>query len=372
MLILTKKNSDNRVNLTLFTIIVAISLLGLVILFSTSSFSAHKSFGDAYYYTKKQSLFVLLGFCLLTLCTQIPYTIWRNLAWPLYAISIGLLCMVFLPFIGREAGGAQRWITFAGFSYQPSDLARFATIMLIARIFSRENQTDLMGKFLVTKVLMVLSLIALPVALVSLEPDFGTAFHLLIVAVALLFLTNFPFVVLLTIGISVAPILYYNVVKVPWRLKRIIAFLNPWKYRYEEGYQLVAAFKSFFEGEFWGRGLGESIVRHRLQARHTDFIFSVVAEDFGLFGTYLLLCFFLFITIYGMRLLKSVDDNFGRLLGMGILLIFVLQTVIHISVNMGLLPTTGINLPLISYGGTSITTYLLMFGVLLNILKSQS
>ena len=343
-----------------------------MILFSTSSFSAHKSFGDAYYYTKKQSLFVLLGFCLLIISTQIPYTIWKSFAWPLYAISIGLLGMVFLPFIGRAAGGAQRWITFAGFSYQPSDLARFTTIILIARIFSRDGQTDLVGKSMATKVVTTLSLIALPVVLISLEPDFGTAFHLLIVGVSLLFLTNFPFVVLLSIGIAVAPLLYYNIVQVPWRLKRIIAFLNPWKYRYEEGYQLVAAFKSFLEGEFWGRGLGESIVRHRLQARHTDFIFSVVAEDFGLLGIYLLLFSFLFIIIYGMILLKNINDNFGKLLGMGILLIFTLQTIIHISVNMGLLPTTGINLPLISYGGTSMITYLLMFGVFLNILKSQN
>ena len=343
-----------------------------MILFSTSSFPAHKSFGDAYYYTKKQSFFVFIGLILLILGTQIPYQIWKTLAWPLYVLSLLLLCLVFAPLIGREAGGAQRWITFYGFSYQPSDLAKFTTIMVIARIFSQENQDQLLGRALIIKVLTSLLLIVLPVVLISLEPDFGTSFHLLIVGVFLLFLTNFPFIILLTIGISVAPIIYYNVIQVPWRLKRIIAFLNPWKYRYEEGYQLVAAFKAFLAGEFWGKGLGESMVRHKLQARHTDFIFSVIAEDTGLFGVYLTLGIFLFITVYGMILLEKLENNFGKLLGLGILFIFIFQAIIHISVNMGLLPTTGINLPLISYGGTSMVTYLLMFGILLNILKAQN
>ncbi len=369
LLTLTEKNSKNRVNLILFTLIVGISLFGLMILFSTSSFPAHKSFGDAYYYTKKQSFFVFMGLIIFILGTQVPYQVWKTLAWPLYVLSLLLLCLVFAPLIGREAGGAQRWITFYGFSYQPSDLAKFTTIMVIARIFSQKNQGQLLGRALIIKVLTSLLLIVLPVVLISLEPDFGTSFHLLIVGVFLLFLTNFPFIILLTIGISVAPIIYYNVIQVPWRLKRIIAFLNPWKYRYEEGYQLVAAFKAFLAGEFWGKGLGESMVRHKLQARHTDFIFSVIAEDTGLFGVYLILGIFLFITVYGMILLEKLENNFGKLLGLGILFIFIFQTIIHISVNMGLLPTTGINLPLISYGGTSMVTYLLMFGVLLNILK---
>ena len=350
---------------------VGILFFGLIILFSTSSYPAHKSFGDAHYYIKKQIIFIALGLPLLMIVSGIPHRIWQTLAWPLYTVSIVLLVMVFLPVIGKAAGGAHRWINIGGIFYQPSDLARFATVLLIARIFSKEERIGSEGKVQAIRVFLSLIVIALPVALISWEPDFGTAFHLILVVVFLLFLTNFPFVILLTIGISVTPIIYYNVIQVPWRLKRMIAFLNPWEYRYEEGYQLVAAFKSFLEGGFWGKGLGEGVVRHKLQARHTDFIFSVIAEEMGLLGISILLLVFLFIAVYGMLLLKKVAEPFAKLLGSGILLIFILQVIIHINVNMGLLPTTGISLPLISYGGTSIITYLFMFGILLNILKTR-
>lgn len=357
-----------KTNLVIFTIVVALSFFGLIILFSASSFPAQQNLGDAYYYVKKQSLFVFLGFILLIINSQIPYRLWYNLAWPAYLLSIALLVLVFVPFIGQEAGGARRWIRFSWFSCQPSDIAKFTMVLLIARLFAKESTSQ---KNTLIKAVMSIIIVTAPAALVSLEPDLGTAFHLAITSICLLFLTDFSFTILLMLCFSAVPVIYYNVIQVPWRIKRVLAFLDPWEYRYEEGYQLVAALKSFLAGGLGGQGLGESMIRHRLQARHTDFIFAMVAEDLGFIGVIALLFLFLFIAIYGIILLKKIQDSFGRLLGIGILLIFVFQVSIHVAVNMGLIPTKGLGLPFISYGGTSTMTYLFMFGLFLNICKSE-
>ena len=213
---------------------------------------------------------------------------------------------------------------------------------------------------------------AYPFLLISLEPDFGTAFHLIIASTFFLFFTNFPKTILLILSVSSAPIIYYSVIKVSWRLKRFKAFLDPWKYRFEEGYQLIASFKSFLAGNIWGEGLGGSHLRHHLQARHTDFVLAVIAEELGFVGICFVLMLYLFIIFHGMILLKKLDDPFARLFGSGMIIIFSTQAIIHIGVNIGLLPTTGINLPIISYGGTSMITYLMMFGIFLSLFKEQN
>ena len=363
-----KKTEQSETNLIIFTIVVVLSFFGLIILFSASSFPAQQNLGDAYYYVKKQSLFVFLGLILLVANTQISYRLWYKTAWPLYLFSIILLLLVFMPFIGQEAGGASRWVRLGWFSCQPSDIAKFTMVLLIARLLSKENNSQ---KYTFVKMALGILIIALPAFLVSLEPDLGTAFHLILTSVCLLFLTEFSFTLLLLLCFSAVPIIYYHVIQTPWRIKRVLAFLDPWEYRYEEGYQLVAALKSFLAGGLGGQGLGESMIRHRLQARHTDFIFSMVAEDLGFIGVVILLFLFLFISAYGIILVKRVQDPFGRLLGMGILLIFVFQVSIHIAVNMGLIPTKGLGLPFISYGGTSTIMYLFMFGLFLNICGSE-
>ena len=365
---------DHRsTNLLLFTLIISVAFFGLIILFSTSSFFASLNYSDPYYFLKKQSIALFLGIIILIIISQIPYRIWFNIAWPLYIFSLLLLSMVFIDGIGKQAGGAYRWIQIAGVSFQPSDIARFTTILLLSRLYSKKFVKDESQLAITDKLKIILSLvtIAIPIVLISMEPDFGTAFHLIVVSVLFLLLIDFPLTVL-TIPVLVAmSAIYYSLIQIPWRLKRILAFLDPWQYRYEEGYQLVGAFRSFYEGGLWGKGLGEGIIRHKLQARHTDFIFAVIAEELGFIGLCSFLLCSLLIIVYGFIRIKKLTDHSAKLLGTGILLLYAFQLILHISVNMGLLPTTGINLPLVSYGGTSLVTYLLMFGILLNILKGE-
>ncbi|MDH5717335.1 MAG: FtsW/RodA/SpoVE family cell cycle protein [Spirochaetia bacterium] len=357
------KNSET--NYLYFTIILIITIFGLNILLASSSFLASQAHGDAYYYFKKQVIYALIAVIILIIFIQIPYTFWYHAAWPIYLISILLLALVFLPYIGKSAGGAYRWIQIGPLTLQPSDLAKFSVILLLSRIFSNTQKS---GN---TKIAASLIIIFLPVSLIGLEPDYGTAIHLVIAAFLLLFLTDFPLSAMGIVFITSLPAIYLSIRKVTYIWERLSAYLDPYKYRYERAYQLIASYRSFLAGGTWGKGLGEGIRRHNLQARHTDFIAAIVAEDLGFAGIFLLLLLYFSFAAYGLFKLSQVENNFGRLLGTGILILFITQTMMNLAVVFGVMPTTGINLPLFSYGGTSILTYMSILGIVLNIMRDS-
>ena len=350
-------------NRIIFILVCIILGFGLNILLASTSFLARQEFGDPYFFLKKQVSFAILGILAMIIFSQVSWQMWREIAWPFYFISLFLLVLVFVPGIGHKAGGAWRWIQIAGISLQPSDPARLATIMVLARLFS--NRETIQS----SNILVALVVVAAPVFLIAVEQDLGTALHLVIAAGIFLTLTRFPFKIHLTLVFMSAPLLYFAIFNVPYRLERLKAFLDPWKFRYEAAYQLVASMRSFLSGGVWGNGLGEGLRRHNLQARHTDFILAIVAEDLGIAGIILLLVLFFGLTIYGFLLMTRVKEDFPRLLGSGILLLFILQATINMCVTMGMIPTTGINLPLFSYGGTSLLTYMIAFGIFLNITR---
>ncbi len=359
-------HSEKKSNYILFGFIIFLLFLGLNVLLASSSFLARQEFGDPYYYLKKQALFALMGLGLLFFLSRVHYMKWKEFAWPIYMISILLLTLVFVPGLGKKAGGASRWINLGIISIQPSDLARFAVVVLLTRLYSNNNFQG------IKRTALTFLLAMLPVGLIFLEPDFSTAFHFGIVILALLFLTDFPLVYIFLTIITSFPVIYYGVVQVPYRWDRIKAFIDPIRYRYEGAYQLIASFQSFEAGGVFGQGLGEGIRRHNLSARHTDFILSVVAEDLGFAGIFILYAAYLGIILYSLYLISSIEENFGRLLGSGIILIFAFQVTINIAVTMGLVPTTGINMPFMSYGGTSLLVYCAMFGILLNIMRENN
>lgn len=351
----------DHVNRILFILICIIVAFGLNILLASTSFLARQEYGDPYFYLKKQVIFASIGLLAMIVVSQVSWFFWREIAWPLYFFSILLLVLVFIPGIGHKAGGAWRWIHIGGISLQPSDIARFATILVIARLYADKEYAS------ATTIFITLGVTALPGLLIAVEQDLGTALHLIFASGILLMLTRFPFKVHGLIFFISFPLLYTSIFNVSYRLERLKAFLDPWKYRYEAAYQLVASLRSFLAGGVWGNGLGEGLRRHNLQARHTDFIMAIVAEDMGLVGVFLVLTLFFGTTIYGFIIISRIQEEFPRLLGSGILIVFILQAIINISVTMGVIPTTGINLPLFSYGGTSLITYLIMFGIVLNI-----
>lgn len=350
-------------NLILFSLVLVLLVIGLNILLAASSFLARQSYGDPFFFLKKQLIFAVVGFIIFMLAIRTDAEVYSRYAWILYGISVILLALVFVPGIGKKAGGASRWISLAGFSIQPSDIARFSLILVIARIFSDQKERQSGQMF------AVLAAIVLPVFLIAIEQDLGTALHIVITIGALLTMTNFPLRMhLIILGSSLAALIYM-VLYVPFRLERLKGFLDPWAHRYESAYQLVASLKSYLSGGVFGNGLGEGLRRHNLQARHTDFILAIVAEDLGAIGITIILALYFGITVYSLYLLRRVENTFLRLLGTGISFSLIFQVIINTAVTMGLMPTTGINLPLFSYGGTSLIMYLFMLGVLLSVCK---
>lgn len=352
-----------RTDYFLFFLILLLVGLGLNILLASTSYEASVAYGDPYYFIKKQSVFVLLGCLAMIGFSQISYKIWEKMAWPFFAASIILLVLVFIPGIGKEAGGAHRWISVAGISIQPSDPARFGLILILARMYTHGDSGGPVKNGLALLFVIIIAF------LIKKEPDLGTSIQTMAFSGVLLIMAGYPVYILLISGVLGMPIMLLTMSAYQW--DRIMAFLNPYKYRFESAFQLIASYKSFLSGSFWGQGLGEGLKRHNLQARHTDFILAVVAEDLGTIGIILVLSLYLLICVYSLVKLMKIEDKYGRLLGTGIILLFIVQAIMNVAVVMGLLPTTGINLPLISYGGTSILSYLAMFGILLNILKEN-
>jgi cell division protein FtsW len=209
------------------------------------------------------------------------------------------------------------------------------------------------------------------VLLVLIEPDFGTAFHIFIVALILLFFTSFSPMVIFGLMVLMLPVVIYAVINAPYRRDRILAFFDPHTYRFEEGFQIIASYRSFRSGGLWGKGLGATLDRHNLQARHTDFIFSIAAEDMGFIGIVAILTLIFAFCLYALYVMARIEDDFGRILGTGIIIMYITQVIINVSVTMVIIPTTGINLPFFSNGGTSLFFYLLSFGILLNITRQQ-
>jgi cell division protein FtsW len=358
----THRKQSEIVIIWIFSIVAA----GLAALYSASSFIGYRDFNDPNFYVQKQFFMILIGATALYISSKISLKSLQEVAPFLYLGSLLLLIAVFIPGLGKKAGGAARWIDLGLFSLQPSDLARVILLIMLSRMYAEETEYG------VKKVILTIIIISLPVVLIGIEPDLGTALHLLISASALLFITKFPVRFFFIAALVSIPILYIGVINVAFRLERIKAFLDPWTYRFEGAYQLVASLKAFLYGGIAGNGIGSGLKRFNLQARHTDFILATIAEDTGLIGIIICVLAYFGLTIFCMILLRTVRNDFARTLGMGLILSFFFQFSLNAAVTMGMIPTTGINMPLFSYGGTSMISHLLSFGLIVSAIRESN
>ena len=337
--------------------------MGMAFLLPASYYAGEFYFKDPLFFFKKQLLFFLLSLLLILLLLQIPTKYFFSLTWLIYFFTLFSLLLLFTP-LGKKAGGATRWLSLGPFSFQPAEIARISILFLGARILSKKHT--------LTSYLLFIALSFPLILLILTQPDFSTAFYLSTILFILLFLGGLPIRFFIAFFLFVIPIFYLFLLKEPYRIRRIEAFLDPFSYRYEEGYQLFASFRSFLEGSLWGKGVGESLLRHPLHTRHTDFILAVVAEELGFIGALFLLLFFLFLSLYPYFWIeKHIEDKFLKLLGKGIGISFIFQVLLHYMVVVGLIPTTGISLPFFSYGGSSFLSYSFLWGVLLRIIKEK-
>jgi len=352
---------------TLIVIVGAIVLLGLVMMTSASISVADRSAHEPFHYLERQSLGLLLGLVAAGIMLLVPTQLWERLAFPLLLIAMLLLLMVLIPGIGHEVNGSRRWFRL-GLSFQPSELARVLLLTYLASYVVR-RQSELKDEL--KGFLKPLGLLLLAAALLLLEPDFGAATVLLTTGLGVLFLAGVKlrhFFALVTIAAAGMAAL---AVTSAYRLKRLTAFLDPWADPFNSGFQLTQSLIAIGRGELFGVGLGASIQKlFYLPEAHTDFVFAVLAEELGLAGVIVTLALFVLLVWRAFHISRLAADAglpFQAYCAAGFGIWLGLQTFINIGVNMGILPTKGLTLPLMSYGGSSVLVTLGWLGLLLRI-----
>lgn len=351
----------------LFITVVILLCIGVVMIYSTSAIYAQEQHGDSYYYLTRQAIWITLGLIAFAVAVNIDYHELRRYCMWLILLGIFLLGLVFVPGLGRSAGGACRWLRIGPMNFQPSELVKFAVIVYCADLLSKkQRQMDRFWKTL----LLPLSIVPVAMGMILLQPDMGTTILIGLIVVLMLFAGRVRFRDLAFMALASLPALYCLVFSSGYRRRRIIAFLNPWADPEGSGFQIIQSFIALGSGGLGGMGLAQSRQKfYYLPAAHTDFILSIIGEEFGFIGAATILTLFLLLLIVGMKICFSAPDHYGSLLALGIVSILSLQALINFGVVTGSLPTKGQPLPFISFGGSSMLFNLFAVGVLVNIGK---
>jgi len=339
--------------------------IGIVMVYSASSALAFKKFGSQYYFLKKQSLFALLGIVALISCSRFPYRFFRSLTYPLLILALIFLAAILMTGLGYSAGGAKRWFRLGSFSFQPSEFARFALIIYLA--YSMNKKKDVLKNFYVGFLPHIMMLFMFTV-LIIFQPDFGSVVILGVLTWIMLFVGGVRLSYLIASLGLILPAAYFFMISADYRLKRITSFMDPWQHSANDGYQIVHSLMAFGTGGIWGAGIGNGYQKlFYLPEPHTDFIFSVIGEELGLWGILIILGLYILILWRGISIASNCRDSFGSFLAIGLTTAIGLQVCVNMGVALGLLPTKGLTLPFLSYGGTSLLLNMAYIGILMNI-----
>ena len=349
-------------------ILISVLLLlgiGLVAVYSASSMLAEARFGDHYFYLKRQAVFCLFGILLMIAAKNINYLVYRKLVYVVLGLSVLLLVLLLIPGLGFKVGGAQRWFRFGLISLQPSEAAKLSLAVFMA--YSMSKNVDQMSTFFngLFPHLLVGSIF---VALILLQPDLGTAVIIGTWMLILLFIGGVHLGQLVVLLGLTTPIVFYLISQSTYRLNRWWAFLNPWEDPQGFGFQIIHSFLAFGSGGLFGVGLGNSKQKlFYLPEPHTDFVAAIIAEEAGFIGICILTILFALIVIRGIKIALKAPELFGTYLALAISCMLAVQVIVNMGVVMALLPTKGLTLPFVSYGGSSLVVSLLGMGILMNI-----
>lgn len=355
---------DERPDLLIFISIVILLGIGIVMICSASSIRSLLEYQDSFFYLRKQVSWAFLGMGFLFLLIRVDYHYYQRFSKALILMTILLLILVLFPGLGVVRGGSRRWLGFGGFLFQPSELAKISLVIYLAYYLSHKKER--IHTFLgVLPPLLIASFMA---GLIIREPDLGTAITIMGTALLILFASGVRISHLFFVVVSSLPILTYFILSHDYRRSRLFSFLNPWADPLDTGFQVIQSLFALGSGGFFGLGLGMSRQKFfYLPEPGTDFIFAVLGEELGLIGTTIILFLFFLFAWRGLRVALGAPDLFGSLLALGITSMIVLQAIINIGVVTGSMPVTGITLPFISYGGSSLLIMLCGVGILLNI-----
>lgn len=357
-----------RLDPVLLSFGLALLIGGLVILASASISVSDNVAGDPFFYVRRQSVAAVIGAGAAFLCLYVPMSLWRNLGPLLLLIAVAILIVVLIPGVGHAVNGSTRWLRIGVMNIQVSEPARLCLLLYLAGYLVRRNQT-LRERFV--GFLRPMLLLSLACGLLLAEPDFGAAIVLLATALAMLFVAGARIRDFLLFFSSTIIAMVALAITSPYRLERLTAFLDPWSDPFNSGFQLTQSLIAIGRGEWFGVGLGSSVQKlFYLPEAHTDFVFAVFAEEFGLAGSLLLIALFLGLLWRILRLAiraANAERFFEAYLTVGLGTWLGLQAFINVGVNMGLLPTKGLTLPLISYGRSSLIIALVSLGLLLRV-----
>lgn len=355
--------TNQRVILIVSLILI---FLGIVMVYSSSYVYAQYKFNkEPYYFLLRQLIWVALSLSVMIFLTQLDYQRLGEVSkWMLLVCGI-LLVLVLIPGIGIMVKGARRWLGYGHFRFQPSELAKIVLIIFMAKFLSQKY--DSMKDFR-RVVLPSIAILALFMILIVKEPDFGNAMIIGLIMGIMWFIAGMRLRLIVASLIVSAPIVTYLIFSKQYRLDRILAFINPWDYRSGKGWQLVQSLISLGSGGIGGRGLGQSVQKYLyLPDSHSDFIFSILGEELGFLGTSAVVLLFLILIWCGIKVSLRIKDLFGSYLAIGITSLIGIQALINMCVVTGLLPTKGLPLPFISYGGSSLLANCIGIGILINI-----
>jgi len=357
--------SKGKFDFILLLVALALVGIGIVMVYSTSAIIAGDRFGDPYHFLKRQALYSGAGFLLMIMMMFFPYETLRRFAYPIFILSVLLLIAVLIPGIGHRAGGSMRWLKIGGFTFQPSEFAKLGLIIFLAYFLTKKEDKIRSFSF---GFLPTILLSGLVIGLVLKEPDFGAALFLTVMVFLLLFISGARVIYIASAFLLAAPVAAYFLMSAEYRYKRLMGFIRPWEDPTGTSFQIIQSFLSFGSGGLFGLGLGEGRQKlFFLPAPHTDFIFSIIGEELGLVGAMIVLLLFFILAFRGIQIGISIPDRFGSYLALGITLMIALQAVINMGVVLGLLPTKGLTLPFVSYGGTSLIANFIGLGILLHL-----
>jgi len=338
------------IRISIAAIMTFLISIGIVMIYSSSGVYALKELGDASYFLNRHLLFLLIGFLLMCAVMALDYRDLQNIAKPLILLAIVLLVLVLIPEIGKSIYGARRWFRVGTFSFQPSEFVKLVMMIYVADFLTRKQNR--IGHFWrgFVPIMVVLGIIC---SLILKQPDLGNAVLIGIIVLIMIFIAGAKFKHLALLALISLPAIYFLIVKVPYRMKRIIAFWDPWQDAQGVGFQLSQSQIALGSGGIFGVGLGKSVQKlFYLPAAHTDFILSIIGEEMGLIGTLSVVLLFTAFIWQGARIAKRTIEPFGYFLSTGIVVMLGLQAAVNIGVSIGALPTKGLPLPFISYGGS--------------------
>ena len=357
------------IRISIAVIVTLLISLGITMIYSSSGIYAMQELGDKTYFLSRHILFLMIGLLAAFAVMAVDYRDLQKIAKPMMLVAIALLVLVLIPGIGKASFGARRWFKLGLFNFQPSEFAKIAVLIYTADYLARKQNKirNFWNGFL--PLIMVMGLFSL---LVVKQPDLGNAILIAVIILILMFAAGAKVLHIGLLTVLASPALFFLIVRVPYRLKGIIAFLDPWKDAQGVGFQLSQSQIALGSGGIFGVGLGKSVQKlFYLPAAHTDFILSIIGEELGLIGTYVVVVLFAVFIWQGARIAKRTDDPFGHFLAFGIIVLIGLQAVVNIGVSIGAFPTKGLPLPFISYGGSALIFNMIAVALLLNISRTQ-